>query len=68
MSIHIARFVDKLRAAESRQARDVILSVIEARDLHNDITKLLLALEELRTQPSAQAPDIVNIEVEGGRF
>lgn len=68
MSIHIARFVDKLRAAESRQARDVILSVIEARDLHNDITKLLLALEELRNQTSSATPDIVNIEVEGGRF
>lgn len=68
MSLHIARFVDRIRAAESRQARDVIMTVHEARDLHNDITKLLLALEELRTQPRDTGPEVVNIEVEGGRF
>lgn len=68
MSIHISRFVDKLRAAESRQARDVIMTVHEARDLHNDITKLLLVLEELRSQTPAATESVVNIEVEGGRF
>lgn len=68
MSLHIARFVDRLRAAESRQARDVIMTVHEARDLHNDITKLLLALEDLRNRPKTDAPEVVNIEVEGGRF
>lgn len=69
MSLHINRFIDRLRSAESRQLREISLTVNEARDLHADITKLLLALETLRGQPvpaDASAPS--TIEIDGGDF
>ena len=67
MSLHINRFVDRLRAAEGKQQRDIIMTLNEARDLHGDITKLLLIIQELREQQAAQ-PQIQTIEVEGGSF
>lgn len=44
--IHINNFVDKIKFFESKQSKDFIISLAEAKDLHADITKLLLVLEE----------------------
>ena len=67
MSMHINRFVDRLKAHESRAARDFVMPLQDARDLHADITKLLMQLQMLAEQKSTE-PDVVNIEVSGGRF
>jgi hypothetical protein len=48
MSIHINRFVDLVKAHEARGQRDVTMSIRDAKDLHSDITKLLLAVTELQ--------------------
>lgn len=48
MSLHINRFVDAIKAAEARGARDLSMSMRDAKDLHSDITKLLLSLERMR--------------------
>lgn len=69
MSLHINRFVDRVKAAESQQQRNVTLTIAEARDLHADITKLLLVLQTLQEQPrSAVAEDKLTLEVDGGSF
>ena len=70
MSLHINRFLDRIRAAESRQQRDVIMTTAEARDLHTDITRLLLALQVSHEQKTAESMDnpVINIEVQGGAF
>lgn len=71
MSIHINRFIDRIKAAESRQQRDIIMSMTEAKDLHADITKLLLSLQALLEQHQSRAEDkddVVNVEIHGGSF
>ena len=66
MSLHINRFIDKLKSAESRSQRDLILSINEARDLHADITKLLLVLQAL--QENTKSNEIISVEVRGPDF
>lgn len=68
MSLHISRFLDKIRAAEHRQQRNVTLTVNEAKDLHTDITRILLRLEELQRAPAASDNNITQIAVDGGSF
>ena len=70
MSLHINRFLDRIRAAESRQQRDVTMTTAEARDLHTDITRLLLALQVSHEQKTTESADnaVINIEVQGGAF
>ena len=71
MTLHINRFVDKIRAVESKNQRDVTLTINEARDLHAEITKLLLKLnvmEEKMIQSMEAATDTVKVEIQGGTF
>lgn len=65
--IHINRFIDLIKAQESRGGRDVVMSLRDAKDLHGDITKLLLALESVREQQAAQNEPI-QVEIAGGSF
>lgn len=66
MSLHINKFIDSVRAAESRGQRDLHLTLQEARDLHRDITKLLLSLESALTRLNTE--QVIDIEVQGGSF
>ena len=67
MSLHINRFIDLIKAQESRGGRDVTLSLKDAKDLHADITKLLLTLEKLREDQS-KVNEVVKVELTGGTF
>lgn len=67
MSLHINRFVDRLKAHEARVAKDFTMPMQDAKDLHADITKLLLQLHELHEQ-ATKKDEVVQIEVTGGSF
>lgn len=66
MSLHIHRFIDRIKSCEAKGSRDVIMSLRDAKDLHGDITKLLLTLEHLRSPATDSA--VTEIEVSGGSF
>lgn len=68
MSIHINRFIDLIKAQESRGGRDVTMSLKDAKDLHSDITKLLLVVETLRERQNANKDDVIKVELTGGTF
>jgi len=67
MSLHINRFVDNIKAHESRNARDFTMSMRDAKDLHADITKLLFTLEGMRNL-SAARNETITVEMSGGSF
>ena len=67
MSLHIHRFVDLIKATESRGQRDLHMTLKDAKDLHADITKLLITLEQMR-QTHTQPQVTNNIELSGGSF
>jgi len=68
MSLHINRFVDSIKAHESRGQRDFVMTMREAKDLHSDITKLLLTLETLRSKPTSAREETITVELNGGSF
>jgi hypothetical protein len=67
MSLHINRFIDSIKAAESRGQKDLLVPMRDAKDLHGDITKLLLALEQLRKNQASQSEPI-EVILSGGSF
>jgi hypothetical protein len=69
MSLHINRFVDAIKSHEARGQRDFAMTLRDAKDLHADITKLLLALQNVH-QPTHQqeSQEILDIVVNGGSF
>ena len=68
MSLHINRFVDNIKAHESRGQRDFAMSMRDAKDLHSDITKLLLKINELSDQVSEAQSAVVKVDLDGGSF
>ena len=68
MSLHINRFIDRIKAADARNQRDFTMSMGDAKDLHADITKLLLALQILQEHRQAESVPNTSIEVDGGSF
>jgi undecaprenyl pyrophosphate synthase len=65
--IHIKKFVDKISYMDSKQNRDVILPMAEARGLRDEITKLLLDLNELKDTKKIDN-NVIDVQIVGGRF
>jgi hypothetical protein len=70
MSIHVKRFVDRLRGFESRNAKDFSMSITDAKDLHADITRILNELQECKEaiEMRNRNDDIIEVQVIGGSF
>jgi hypothetical protein len=69
MSIHINRFIDSVKAHEARGQREFMMPIRDAKDLHADITKMLLAITELQTQLlTAQKEQVITVELGGKDF
>ena len=68
MLLHINKFIDRIRTMESRPQRELTMTLAEARDLHSDITRLLIIVQDLHEQHPSTDPNSATIEVDGGRF
>jgi len=69
MTMHIQKFVDRVRGHEARGARDFVMTMNEARDLHADITRLLINLQTLQEQATkTNNTEVVQVEIGGGQF
>ena len=69
MSLHLQKFVDRVRGHEARGAKDFVMTLAEAKDMHADITRLLLELQDLREQASKPATqEVITVQVGGGSF
>ena len=69
MTMHIQKFVDRVRGHEARGARDFVMTMAEAKDLHADITRLLISLQTLQEQSTkTNNTEVVQVEIGGGQF
>jgi hypothetical protein len=69
MTMHLQKFVDRVRGHEARGARDFVMTMAEAKDLHADITRLLIALQTLQENAAKPATtDVIKVEIAGGQF
>jgi hypothetical protein len=65
--IYIKKFVDKISYMDSKQGRDVILPIVEARGLRDELTKLLADLNELKNIKKTDDTEI-EVRIVGGKF
>jgi hypothetical protein len=69
MSIFLQKFVDRVRGLEARGAKDFTMSMVDAKDLHADITRLLIDLQTLREQAVvATEEQVITVKMDGGSF
>lgn len=65
--IYIKKFVDKISYMDSKQNRDVVLPISEARGLRDELTKLLADLNELKDIKKSDNTEI-EVKIIGGKF
>jgi hypothetical protein len=71
MTIHLSKFIERVQGQQARGARDFIMSLKDAQDLHADISRLLLELQALRehTVTTLQKDnEVINVKMDGGTF
>ena len=69
MTIHLQRFVDRVRGFEARGSKDFTMSMQDAKDLHADITRLLIDLNAFKEQAQTTPEnEVVQIRMDGGNF
>ena len=67
--IHIQKFIERLQGFEARGARDFTMPIKDAKDLHADLTRLLIALQAARESAVNSAQDSeITVEMKGGAF
>lgn len=59
-----------MRGFEARGAKEFTMSIQDAKDLHADITRMLIDLQTLRENAAAQAeePQVITVQMDGGTF
>ena len=71
MTIHLSKFIERVQGQQARGARDFIMSLKDAQDLHADITRLLIELQALREHTVAtlqKDTETITVRMEGGTF
>lgn len=63
--MYIQRFLDRLKNLQAQNAKDFTMSIHEANNLHQDITKLLL---ELKSNKSLGTDQAISVELKGEDF
>jgi len=64
--LYIRKFIDRLQQCELKGQRDFICPIADAKNLHNDITRLLLDLEAVKNK--TQSDELIKVELGGGDF
>lgn len=65
--IHIKRFIDKISYMEGKQGKDVVLPIVDAKGLRDELVKLLADNYELKQDQTIVEP-VFQVEVKGGTF
>ena len=69
MTIHLSKFIERVQGQQARGARDFIMSLKDAQDLHADITRLLLELQALREHTITtlqKDTEVITVKMDGG--
>ena len=63
--IHIQRFIERLQGFDANGSQNFMMTMKDAKNLHADITKLLLVLQSNSKNASSE---MIELKVNGGSF
>lgn len=69
MSIHLQKFIERVRGNDVRGGKDFIMPMKDAKGMAADLTELLLELRTLKEaaiQP--QKEEVIEVKLSGGKF
>ena len=61
--------MDKLQQLELKGSKEFVCPINDAKNLHKDITTLLLDMEAMRSKsPANQSDEVISVELKGEDF
>jgi len=66
--IHVKRFIDKVSILESKQGKDVVIPIIEARGLRDELAKILADHYSASLDKPPTENPVIQIDIKGGSF
>jgi hypothetical protein len=60
---NIKKFIDKIVTAEGRQAREVVMTLNDAKELRDELLKILLDQRE-----NVKEPETIKVVMSGGKW
>jgi len=68
LSLHLKKFNDRVKVMNQTNAKEMTLSALEARNLHNDIFELLTQIQALTEIKQNQVEEVIEVGMDGGGF
>lgn len=69
MTAHLQKFIDRVQGLEARGVKDFTMPMSDAKGVYADLTRLLLELNDLKTQANtAPTDEVISIKMDGGSF
>ena len=68
LSLHLKAFNNRVKVMNQTNSKDLTLSALDARNLHNDVFELLTQIAALTAIKEAEESTVVNVEMDGGGF
>lgn len=66
--IHVKRFIDRVSMVESKQGKDFVMPMIEARGLRDELAKLLADRFQSNLDSKQDEEPVIKLEIKGGSF
>ena len=60
----IKKFVDKVASCEARQVRELLIPINDAKELRDEILKILVD----KTEPKSNTNEVIEVVVNGGKW
>jgi hypothetical protein len=64
----IKKFIDKVANAEGRQAKDLLLPIHDAKQLRDEIMKLLIDVQSANTSTLSNQGPVVEVVMKGAKW
>jgi hypothetical protein len=68
LSLHLQKFNNRVKVLNQTNAKELVLSAAEARQLQADMFDLLTQIQGLTTIREAEANDLIVVEMKGDKF
>jgi hypothetical protein len=69
LSLHLKAFNKRVQVMNQTNARELVLSKLDAQNLHNDIFDLLTQIQALtEVKQATEAENVISINMDGGGF
>lgn len=68
LSLHLRKFNDRVKVLNQTNAREMVLSAAEARQLQADIFDLLTQIQSLTEVKASVENEVITVQVKGSGF